>query len=207
MNTISTYRQNLKSKILTVASQEFTRRGVRAVKMDDIANALSISKRTLYEIYADKESLLLACIEKRHDEEDAFFRQFSGENSKSAIEIIALFFHRKLSDGLQVNPILYAEFKKYPAVLNYLEQRRQATQKEAGTFFEQGIREGSFMPDIEYTLLMETAEASTRYIMDAKLYERYSLEEIFRSVLLVTIRGFCTPDGVKRLDELTREYR
>jgi len=50
MNTISTYRQNLKSKILTVASQEFTRRGVRAVKMDDIANALSISKRTLYEI-------------------------------------------------------------------------------------------------------------------------------------------------------------
>jgi len=100
------------------------------------------------------------------------------------------------------------KFKKYPAVLDYLEQRRQATQKEAGTFFEQGIREGSFMPDIEYTLTHgDRRGVHPLHHRTPKLYERYSLEEIFRSVLLVTIRGFCTPDGVKRLDELTREYR
>ena len=33
--------------------------GVRAVKMDDIAAHLGISKRTLYELYSNKEQLLL----------------------------------------------------------------------------------------------------------------------------------------------------
>ena len=55
---ISTYKEALKDKILTTAMTAFARNGIRAVKMDDIANALSISKRTLYEVYRNKEDLL-----------------------------------------------------------------------------------------------------------------------------------------------------
>ena len=33
--------------------------GIKAVHMDDIASSLSISKRTLYELFGDKEELLL----------------------------------------------------------------------------------------------------------------------------------------------------
>lgn len=33
----------------------FYQHGIRKVKMDDIAKRLRISKRTVYEIYADKE--------------------------------------------------------------------------------------------------------------------------------------------------------
>lgn len=39
--------------------KQFLSKGVKAVKMDDIAMSLSISKRTLYEIFADKEDLLM----------------------------------------------------------------------------------------------------------------------------------------------------
>ena len=39
----------------------FAEKGIRAVKMDDIARMLTISKRTLYEIYPNKEELLLEC--------------------------------------------------------------------------------------------------------------------------------------------------
>lgn len=51
---ISTYREALKDKILETAMVAFAEKGIRAVKMDDIANSLSISKRTLYEIYGNK---------------------------------------------------------------------------------------------------------------------------------------------------------
>ena len=43
------YREELKQRIIDVAMKEFWQKGVKAVKMDDIANDLSISKRTLYE--------------------------------------------------------------------------------------------------------------------------------------------------------------
>ena len=45
--TPTKYRQELKERILKTAMAEFKQRGVKAVKMDDIANKLSISKRTL----------------------------------------------------------------------------------------------------------------------------------------------------------------
>ena len=43
-------RQLLKEKICLTALRLFHKRGIRQVKMDDIATTLSVSKRTLYEI-------------------------------------------------------------------------------------------------------------------------------------------------------------
>lgn len=52
---MTVYRENLKIKILDTSMQLFKQKGIRAVKMDDIANDMGISKRTLYEIYSNKE--------------------------------------------------------------------------------------------------------------------------------------------------------
>ena len=56
---ISTYRFELRQKILQTAMQQFKEMGVKNVKMDDISAIIGISKRTLYEIYENKEELLL----------------------------------------------------------------------------------------------------------------------------------------------------
>ena len=74
-NTISNaYRDYLKIKILDTSLPLFKKLGVKAVKMDDIASILTISKRTLYEIYDNKEQLLFECIKREKetfDDEDA----------------------------------------------------------------------------------------------------------------------------------------
>ena len=48
--------------IIERASSMFVTQGVKAVRMDDIAQELSISKRTLYELFGDKEELLYQSI-------------------------------------------------------------------------------------------------------------------------------------------------
>ena len=57
-NAPTEYREQLKDRILKTAMQEFLTNGIKQVKMDDIARKLGISKRTLYEIYGNKEELL-----------------------------------------------------------------------------------------------------------------------------------------------------
>ena len=47
---LSTYRLGLKGKILDTAMKMFAKNGIKAVRMDDIAHALNISKRTMYEL-------------------------------------------------------------------------------------------------------------------------------------------------------------
>ena len=44
-----------KARVLSLASTMFFQYGIRKVKMNDIAAHLKISKRTLYEIYQNKE--------------------------------------------------------------------------------------------------------------------------------------------------------
>ena len=52
-------KKKLKEQIVETAMEAFTKLGIRCVRMDDIALSLSISKRTLYELFRDKENLLL----------------------------------------------------------------------------------------------------------------------------------------------------
>ena len=70
-NSQNSYRQELRERILATAMNEFYTKGIKAVKMDDIAKRLSISKRTLYEIYQNKEELLLEGMKASEAEFDA----------------------------------------------------------------------------------------------------------------------------------------
>lgn len=59
--------EETKEKVVETALEMFSSRGCRGVTMDDIAQTLHISKRTLYEIFANKEELLTECLMRVHD--------------------------------------------------------------------------------------------------------------------------------------------
>lgn len=48
-----------KERIIEQAMHMFVSQGIKSVRMDDIAQQLGVSKRTLYELFGDKEGLLL----------------------------------------------------------------------------------------------------------------------------------------------------
>ena len=64
-------KKEIYSQIIEVAHQLFIEHGIKDVKMDDIATKLSISKRTIYELFNDKEQLLREVLkfqnEKMHE--------------------------------------------------------------------------------------------------------------------------------------------
>ena len=51
-------KPELEERILEVTMDMFHKQGIKQVRMDDIAKTLSISKRTLYEIFDDKGKAL-----------------------------------------------------------------------------------------------------------------------------------------------------
>ena len=44
-------RAELRERIIATATEAFTSKGIKSITMDDIAAALGISKRTLYEVF------------------------------------------------------------------------------------------------------------------------------------------------------------
>ena len=51
-----------KDRIIAESTDLFVRYGVKSVRMDDIASRLGVSKRTIYELFGDRESLIRTCV-------------------------------------------------------------------------------------------------------------------------------------------------
>jgi AcrR family transcriptional regulator len=196
---LTPYRQSLRDRILDAAMILFAKHGIRAVKMDDVSHALSISKRTLYELYDNKEQVLLEGVKKyrkkRHEE---FLQEM--ERSKDVMDIILYMYRIKMEEFQLVNPNFYSDLARYPNILASIERDHDEQHKQFMDFMQRGISEGYFRSDLNYDLIGRLFEALGRYMMENELYRSYSMEELFRNMIFVTLRGFCTKKGVDKLD-------
>ena len=198
--SIPTYREILKERILTAAMTDFAARGVRAVKMDDIATALSISKRTLYEVYENKEDLLFEGIKKYNQIKQDEMRRFASGNV-SVMDIILHSFRLTIEGFKNTSPAFYSDLLRYPKIMKYFEEDKEKTQGQFLDLLRRGIAEGYFRADVNYELVVCVFDAQNRYLLMSQLYKLYSMEEIFYNIIFISLRGICTDKGIKVLDE------
>lgn len=199
IKNISTYRHSLKDKILETSMTLFANKGINRVKMDDIANTLSISKRTIYEIYSDKEELLFEGVKKYRTLRSEHMRLISF-NSDNVMDIILHAYMLQVEEFKRTNPVFYSDIERYPKVMRYLEDEHKLTRSEFLNFLHRGVTEGYFLSDINYELIMNMFDALGKYIMSNQLYMCYSMEDVFKNIVFVSLRGICTIKGVEVLD-------
>lgn len=199
-NYTTEHREALREQILKVATREFTTIGVKSVKMDDIARKLKISKRTLYEIYDNKEQLLLESVARRIHEFDATLERFDSSGEKQVIDIILEFYRLQMEELRDMNPVYYEDLHKYPRVMSFLEQVNKEHKAHSKDFFKRGVLEGYFRNDFNYELISLLGNNVMQNVMESKLYNTYSLQDIFRNVVMLFIRGLCTAKGIQELD-------
>ena len=146
--TITAYKKGLREVILKTAMKAFAEKGIRAVKMDDIAETLAISKRTMYEIYATKEELLYEGVKMSRESSKQKYMELSMGNDVMAILLTA--YQMRLEEANSTNPLFYDDLVKYPRVLRYLNRERKNIREKMMQFFERGAKEGYFRHDINY---------------------------------------------------------
>lgn len=205
-NISNEYRQGLKKKIVLTAERLFRAHGIRAVKMDDVAHALSISKRTLYEIYSNKEDVLLAVCKKHDEELSARFASF-GLEKHNVIEIIMEVFHLQIEEMQVVNPVFFEDLAMYPPIKAYMESKRAEREEYSSEFIRRGIEQGFFRGDINYDIIRTMMEATSQFAVANKLYRKYPFADLFRNTVFVFMRGFSTQKGIDAIDEALANFK
>lgn len=173
--------------------------------MDDIARLLSISKRTLYEIYSDKQSLLLEGICHEEKQREDYLHAFAIRKENGALNVIMEFYRMQIKELSIVNPIFFEDLKRYRAVMEYMRNRHVEQQKKAVVFFLEGVKEGFFRTDVDYDIISRIGEDAIRFVMESRMYNEYSLEHIFRNIIFLFVRGFSTEKGIRMMDRLLEE--
>lgn len=202
MVEINEYRKELKCRIIDYAMGEFYKRGVRAVKMDEISQGLHVSKRTVYEIFGDKEELLLAGLKIKNQEMREKLEAYACNVAHNVVDIIGYFYKLQMEVNSMVGVAFYEEIHRMPRVIEFFDQEHEREFADRVKFLKAGVEEGLFRQDIDYSLTMELLSASMSEIMRNQLYKKYSMQEMFDNYFLVIIRGFCTERGAALLNKV-----
>lgn len=190
----------MRNRILKAAMTEFLHKGVKSAKMDDIANTLAISKRTLYEIYSNKEELLLEAVRIHEQEFNDHMLQYSLDKNHNVMDIIIEFYKKKLLAIADVSPLFLVELRKYKQVVEYLERMNAERHNNALLFFHRGVKEGFFRSDLNFDIILKTSSASANYATETQMYKNYSITAIMHNTIFLYLRGICTTKGIKVLD-------
>ena len=128
-------KAELRERIIMTATEAFTLKGIKCITMDDIAAALGISKRTLYEVFADKESLLKECILQKQAERDKYLQEIY-EQSNNVLEVILAVFQKSIEIFHQTNKRFFEDIKKYPKVYAMMKDRSESDSEKTMSFFK-----------------------------------------------------------------------
>ena len=207
LNHPTEYRKELRGRILEVAMQDFIQRGIRAVKMDDIAGSLGISKRTLYEIFPNKESLLLEGIRLKQAMGEEEMAKYVTEKNPNTMDIIMKFYHMQMEELSSLPLTFITEISRYPLVTEFLRKKHQKSEENANRFFQRGVKEGYFRSDVDYELISRLGEGMTQNAIARQLYYQYEPQYIFRNIIFLFLRGFCTQKGLEYIDNTLIENK
>ena len=202
---MTAYRESLRQKILHTAMSLFKKKGIKAVRMDDIATEMGISKRTLYEIYSNKEDLLYECVRNENETMMKTVADYA-KNAENEMAVLAFFFFLRLKDLGSINPLFFTEMEKYERILQFFRANSAEQTARSQEFMRKGVEHGFFRDDLNYAIMDCMGEAAMNHVMRTRLYEKYKLNEIFHTFVIVFMRGCCTEKGLAYLDKFVEEH-
>lgn len=198
-----------RERIIEQAMQMFVTQGIKSVRMDDIAQQLGVSKRTLYELFGDKEGLLYLAM-------DCYFernRQRHEQLCSGAANVLEAMFVvlADVMDGSALTDRMLDNMRKfYPAV--HAKLMRESTEKSRRDFrvmLRTGIADGFFTDrfnmDLAISVLFYTASAIVarkELLKPAGMSER----EAFVQIISNFFRGIATPKGLQLVDDCLKRY-
>lgn len=199
-------RPELRERIVETAVEAFTTHGIKCITMDDIATSLGISKRTLYEVFSDKETLLEECILKKQQEADAFLKEVLA-NSKNVLEVLLKGYQHSIEAFHATNKNFFEDIKKYPKAYELLTRRRDQDSEETVNFFKEGVSQGIFRGDVNFAIVSMLVRKQIDLLMNTDVCKEHSFLEVYESIMFTFLRGISTEKGAQELEAFICEYR
>jgi AcrR family transcriptional regulator len=192
-------------QILIQGEKLFLRRGIRSVTMDDIAQTLGMSKKTLYQYVENKADLVSKIVLNHVEEETACISKISAESQNAIREMMEItrYSVQQLRD---ISPLVIFELQKY-----YREswEKMEALHKEyiykvIFDNIEKGKKEGFYREEINSDIVSKLYVGKTYLLVDENVFplKDFDREKLLMEFFLYHINGLLTEKGRKSLTEI-----
>jgi AcrR family transcriptional regulator len=191
---------NYREEILKTTFDLVMKYGIKSVSMDDISNSIGISKKTIYQFFENKRSLIAEMIDDHIQKDEADIIAIISKSQNAIDELIDVARHL-LSFLKGMSPtMMYDTQKYYPKQWSKVE-------KQHFSFFhniiksniERGQKEGLYNEDVNAEIIARLYIKQSLAIADESTFPavEYDRGELYKTLVTYHIRGLMTQKGRK----------
>jgi TetR/AcrR family transcriptional regulator, cholesterol catabolism regulator len=196
------------TRIKEKAGELFMRYGIRSITMDEIAGQLGISKKTIYNFYADKDELVMAVIE---DEMLEMETDCNGSAEAAANAIEEIFMMKEFFDEAMrtMNPTILFDLEKFhPAAFRkFMQHKNTYIYENIRLNLERGIKEELYRPEINIEIIAKYRLESSflPFNQDAFPARKYNLLLVSQELIEHYLYGIATLKGHRLILKYKKE--
>jgi len=199
---------DVKERILQKATELYMQYSVRSVTMDDIAEQTGVSKKTIYQFFADKDELVEAVflaeimVSQACCEKDKDIASNAIEEVFMALEMIQEIFSAMnptvIFDVQKYHPRAYAHFEKH---------KNEYLQRIIKENLQRGIAEGLYREDFDVDII-------TRFRLESMMLPfnpvfraggKYDFATVAIELAIHFLYGIASPKGYKLIQKYQQE--
>ncbi|WP_461116791.1 TetR/AcrR family transcriptional regulator [Spirosoma jeollabukense] len=188
----------MKERILEETERLFWKYGVRSVTMEEIAKQLGISKKTIYQHFADKEQILYEVLQDKIGKHQSEMACAVVETTNPVEEIMnVLNMMQKNAD--QISPNLLIDIKRYypQAFVLFRKFKEEHIMRSILENIQRGIDQGLYRADINPDILARLRVEQIELAFDNDIFptDQYTMHDIQYELMHHFIRGMLTDKG------------
>jgi AcrR family transcriptional regulator len=197
-----------KEHIRISAHELFMQFGIRSVSMDDIANKVGMSKKTVYQNFADKDELVDAVVETH-------IKNMQGEciscqkDAKDAVHEVFITMDRIIQQLSNMNPMVLNDMAKfhYKAYQRFREHKDKFMANIISENIERGKREELYRQDINTEIMTRFRLESMMMPFNSGLFPpgKYNIAELSEQSIRHFVYGLATIKGHKQIEKYNQQ--
>jgi TetR/AcrR family transcriptional regulator, cholesterol catabolism regulator len=194
--------------ILQKVRELYMKYGIKSITMDDVANELGISKKTLYQYVTDKDDLVGKFIDNeisiRQDEICKCFK--SGYNAIEELFDISIFMNKLMKNQ---NPATDHDLKKYYPhhYQKTVKIRREGIYSYVLLNLKKGKKEGLYREELNEEIIAKLylSRLENIHLSDLISVEEFTSLKLFIELLVYHVRGIASEKGIVVLEKKIKE--
>jgi AcrR family transcriptional regulator len=197
-----------RQRIIEEAAHMFRIYGIRGVTMDMLANQIGISKRTIYEVFRDKDELLSGVLKWMTFKQREMMEKTLNE-SENVIEAIFNIMNIMMKHFQNMSPAFLMDMKRlHQDVMKKLDDIDALPYiRNNEMIIERGIKEGVFRKDIDVRIINKCMLEVAKMSNDKEIFppDDYINKDVVRNVYINYLRGICTQKGLDLINHYEKK--
>ena len=185
--------------MIAAARRHFFAHGFRSVTMDDLAEELGMSKKTLYAAFPSKDALLRAVLLDKFTGVESDLDAVMADCAHDVLTALHGLLACMQRHTEEIQPPFVRDIRREAPEIFHLveERRRQVIERYFGRLFEAGRRSGIIRKDLPARLMIETLLGAVQAIMNPSKMAELGLTPAtgYAAIVTVTLEGVLTEKG------------